>query len=82
MSKLIDKMKSAERERQARLGIGPQDAVEDLQGRIESERNQEEAAEARVGEEKRGLDLARERQAAEVELRRLAHSRAEAEAKA
>ena len=64
MSKLIDKLKGAERER------------------IELEKSGEEVASARLGDERRALDLARERQAAEVELRRLAHMRAEAEAKA
>jgi len=59
MSKLLDKLKGAERER------------------IEREKSGEEVAQARAGEERRALDLARERQAAEVELRRLAHSRAE-----
>ena len=50
--------------------------------RIEREKAAEQVASTRVAEEKRGLDLARERQAAEVELRRLAHARAEAETKA
>jgi hypothetical protein len=50
--------------------------------RIEREKSGEEVALARGGEERRALDLARERQAAEVELRRLAHARADAEAKA
>ncbi|HKU45528.1 MAG TPA: hypothetical protein VJQ58_01495, partial [Burkholderiales bacterium] len=64
MSKLLDKLGGAERDR------------------IEREKSGEEVAQARANEERRALDLARERQAAEVELRRLAHARAEAEAKA
>jgi hypothetical protein len=48
--------------------------------RMEREKSGEEVAQARAGEERRALDLARERQATEVELRRLAHSRAEADA--
>src|SRR6185503_2168599 len=64
VSKIVDKLQGAERER------------------YEREKSAEEVASARAGEERRGLDLARERQAAEVELRRLAHARAEAEAKA
>lgn len=90
MSKLIEKMKSAERERErperdriSRPGAAsPQDSKEELVSKIEAEKIQEETALARSGDAQRGLDLARERQAAEAELRRLAHSRAEAEAKA
>jgi hypothetical protein len=52
--------------------------LDKLQGaereRMEREKSAEEVALARAGEERRGLDLARERQAAEVELRRLAHA--------
>ena len=75
MSKLIEKLKHAELERQAKAGIGPGDSTEEIRSRIEYEKTVEEGAQARAGEERRGLDLARERQAAEVELRRLAHSR-------
>ncbi|HYT47037.1 MAG TPA: hypothetical protein VEL04_01330, partial [Burkholderiales bacterium] len=50
--------------------------------RLEKDRSGAEVAQARAGEERRALDLARERQQAEVELRRIAHARAEAEAKA
>jgi len=71
MSKLFDKLKDANRERAATQ-----------RDRIEAERSAGQAAQAKLGEEKRGLDMARERQAAEVELRRIANARAETEAKA
>ena len=71
MSKLFDKLKEADR---VRAGM--------QRDRIEAERSAGQAAQAKLGEEKRGLDMARERQAAEVELRRIANARAEAEAKA
>src|SRR5262245_61477186 len=97
MSKLIDKLQSAERERknlaeresngdkpaaERRKAPRTPESVDDLRGRIEVEKMAEESAQGRAGEEKRSLDLARERQAAEVELRRIAHARAEAETKA
>ena len=48
MSKLIDRLQAADRER------------------YEKDKTAEEVAQARITEERRGLDLARERQQAEV----------------
>ena len=77
MSRLIDKLKQAERSMRA-----PRPETEELREKIETERGAEQTQQARIIEEKRGLDLARERQQAEAELRRIAHARAEAETKA
>ncbi len=69
MSRTLDKLKQAERN-------------QELREKIATGRGAGETQQARIAEEKRGLDLARERQQAEAELRRIAHTRAEAETKA
>ncbi|MGH8706803.1 MAG: hypothetical protein ACREVD_01930, partial [Burkholderiales bacterium] len=69
MSRLIDRLKQADRG-----AANPR--TEELRERIATERGAEQTQQARIAEEKRGLDLARERQQAEAELRRIAHSRA------
>src|SRR5256885_2266167 len=71
MSKLFDKLKEADRMR-----AGAQ------RDRIEAERSAGQAAQAKLGEEKRGLDMARERQAPEAELRGIANAPAEAKREA
>jgi hypothetical protein len=57
VSKIFDKLKGAERERQAKVS----EQIEELRSRIAAERISEETVLARGGEERRALDLARER---------------------
>ena len=94
MSKLIDQLRQAEEKRRERESsdkarASPQQDIEaaieevaELRNRVESERSAETALQALGAEERRAINLARERQAAEAELRRIAHARADAEAKA
>jgi hypothetical protein len=82
VSRLIDKLKEADRQRAA---LKQGDAVgsnEALRSRIEAEKAAEGAAQAKVADERRALEFARERQRAEAELRRIAQARAAAEAEA
>jgi hypothetical protein len=86
MSKLIDQLRKAEEQRQEQQRADTPrasafrdieaaiDEVAELRNRIETERSSEAALRALGAEERRAINLARERQAAESELRRIAHA--------